>query len=105
MSTPAAAVVGDIILGNYDSELDILSQAIATRKASAVKQMVGALRPGDEVRFSSFIRPRYLEGKTATIVKINRQSVVVNCPADPTYGRFNGSKNVRCPNSLIEGLV
>ena len=94
-----------IINGEADDSLDAIRSAIAARRQSLASINVAALHAGDTVRFSNAIRPKYLVGLPATVVKLNRESVVVNCPNDPAYGRFTNHRNVRCPNSLIEGLA
>lgn len=91
--------------GEHDGALDQIVEAVRERKKTLANWTMRSLKPGDEVRFSDQIRPKYLVGRTATVQKINRQSIVVSCPDDPTYGRFCGSQNVRCPNTLIEGLA
>jgi hypothetical protein len=101
----STTLLDSIIGGAHDSDLDAIVGAIRDRQKILAARTVAAIKPGDTVRFSNEIRPRYLVGKTATVVKVNRQSVVVNCPADPAYGRFEGARNVRCPNALIEGLA
>lgn len=99
------SIATDILNGQHDSELDSIVAAIQGRRKALSYVTVAKLGPGDEVQFSANIRPKYLVGKTATVVKVNRESVIVSCPSDPSYGRFNGSRNVRCPNNLIAGLA
>jgi hypothetical protein len=98
-------ILDGIFEGEYDDSLDQITDAVQERRRANARKTTRRLNPGDEVRFSGEIRPKYLIGMTATVVKINRQSVVVSCPNDPAYGRFSGSRNVRCPNTLIEGLA
>lgn len=99
------AIIDTIIGGGHDDSLDSLSDAIKQRRQIVAARTASSLRSGDTVAFSDLIRPKYLVGLTATVVKVNRQSVVVNCPDDASYGRFRNAKNVRCPNSLIAGKV
>jgi hypothetical protein len=96
-------VLLSIINGEADNDLDAIIQAVRTRRQSLASLNVSSLHVGDTVHFSAEIRPRYLIGLPATVVKINPKSITVNCPDDADYGRFQGSKNVRCPNSLIQG--
>jgi hypothetical protein len=90
--------------GAYDKRLDDIMAAIKQRKQILGLETRAQIRPGDVVRFSNRIHPRYLIGKTAVVVKLNRKTVVVNCPNDSSYGRFQNSHNVRCPNDMIEGM-
>lgn len=105
LSQDAIHIISEIIIGEHDDALVNIDQAITERRKSLARATALTLCPGDEVRFSDTIRPKYLIGKTATVYKVNRQSIVVSCPDDPSYGRFQGSYNVRCPNHLIEGLA
>jgi hypothetical protein len=91
--------------GDLDKELDLLADAVRSRQDYLAKRAVVGIRPGDTVRFSDSIRPRYLIGQVAKVQKVNPKSIVVDCPVDPSYGRFSGSQNVRCPVSLIAGKV
>lgn len=93
-----------IINGDADKDLDAIISAIKARKQALSSINVASTRPGDTIHFSDQIRPKYLVGLPATVVKLNRESVVITCPDTSNYGRFRNSKNVRCPNSLIEGL-
>lgn len=101
------SIIQDISSGNHDDNLrDIILAAQGRTKTLSNRKVQDLdIQPGDEVRFSNSIRPKYLIGKTAKVVKLNSKSVVIDCPADPSYGRFENSKGVRCPNSVIEGLV
>lgn len=94
-----------ILNGDVDDDLDRIQASIKQRREYLASMTVSFLREGDTVRFSDRIRPKYLQGKTATVVKVNQKTIVVDCPSDPSYGRFSGSKKVRCPNELIEGLA
>lgn len=93
----------DILDGKYDENLDGIAEALRTRRATLVQRNVVGIKPGDTVKFSDSIRPKYLAGMAATVVKRNAKSIVVDVPADPAYGRFSGARGVRCPNSLIAG--
>ncbi len=98
-------VINSIEDGACDDDLTAIISAVRSRQQILAARNVRVLSPGDAVKFSDSIRPKYLIGKTATVVKLNRKTVVVDCPDDPSYGKFSGSSNVRCPNSLIEGRV
>lgn len=94
-----------ILDGDLDGDLDRLTAAIRDRKQTVAARVRYQVRPGDTVRFSDVIRPRYLVGLTATVTRANPKSIVVSCPQDSAYGRFAGAQNVRCPLELIEGKV
>lgn len=99
----ATATINAIQDGACDEHFDLVYGAIKERKSILASRNVVGVRTGDTVTFSNSIRPKYLIGMTATVVKRNPKSVVVTCPDDPAYGRFQNARNVRCPNSLIAG--
>lgn len=94
-----------ILDGEFDDYLGEFRNAIEQREKEITRLALGELKFGDTVRFSAQINPKYLIGRTAEVVKVNPKSIVVNCPDDPGYGRFQGSRRVRCPKYLIEGLA
>src|ERR1700747_699954 len=99
------SVSNDILDGKHDDELDAIIAAVDGRRKGLASLMVAGINPGDTVQFTDNIRPKYLIGKTATVVRVNRASVVIDFPSDPTtYGRLAGSKDVRCPNTLIKKI-
>ena len=61
-----------------------------------VRRDLRALQPGTTVRPVERIRPTYMIGPTATVVKVDRARVLLGCPTDdPRYQRFKG--RIRCP--------
>lgn len=98
-------IIAAVHNGDLDEHLDSLLRHIASRNKTLTDRTLATVKPGDEVTFSDQIRLKYLIGLTANVVKRNRKSVVVSCPDDPAYGRFQNSQNVRCPNDLIAGLA
>jgi hypothetical protein len=91
-----------IVTGELDDILDHLDLSITMRRETLSDNIVNEISIGDDVRFNDSVKPKYLAGKTAKVVKINRKTIVVDCPDDPEYRRFANSKRVRCPNSIIE---
>ena len=69
-----ADVQYQIMKGTFDEDLNLLSQAIKIRQKETKSQLLYSLRAGDQVILSD-IRPRVLNGVTATVVKINRTRV------------------------------
>lgn len=96
-------IIVEIENGAFDDALVDITEAVKTRTKILADRNARSLSIGDEVQFSDLISPKYLRGLTATVKKINKKTVVVDCPIDPDYGRFSGSKNVKCPNTLILG--
>jgi uncharacterized protein YkvS len=97
----------EIELGEHDENLAEIVEAIKQRRKvlAADKVSEQGIEVGDTVEFSDIIRPKYLIGRTATVDKINAKSVVVTCPDEPGYGRFQGKSRIRCPKTLIAGLA
>jgi len=98
-------IMDAILGGQCDEYIDDLREALKDRAKIVARRTTASLKRGDVVEFSDLIRPKYLAGMSATVVKVNRESVVVSCPDEPEYGRFQNSREVRCPNSLIAGLA
>lgn len=103
MSAETPSLLDAILGGLHDAELAEIAGAIRDREKIVQRRAASALSPGDTVKFSDSIRPKYLVGLPVTVVKINPQSIVVNCPSESAYGRFSGAKRVRCPLALIAG--
>jgi hypothetical protein len=95
-------VATNIATGEFDDILNHLELSISVRREQLASQFSRSLKVGDVVEFTSDIRPKYLIGKTATVEKINRKTVTVSCPDDPSYKRYRNSRGVRCPNTLIQ---
>lgn len=95
-------IPADIIAGAHDGDLDSLREAIRDREKALASAKRFSVKTGDTVRFADSIRPKYLVGLPATVTKVNRESVLVDCPDDDAYGRFASVKGVRCPLSIID---
>lgn len=94
-------IITAIHSGELDDIISTIELAIKVRREQIATQFSRSLTVGDTVEFTNEIRPKYLIGKTATVEKINRKTVTVSCPDDPSYKRFMNSSGVRCPNTLI----
>lgn len=88
--------------GDADSFLDDLAIAVADRQSIIKMRKNGSIRTGDTVRFNNKARPKYLQGLDATVKKLNRKTVVVDFPYDPSYGRFSNARNVRAPFTIVD---
>lgn len=87
-----------VINGEFDDQLDVMINIIRQRKSIVAAHRTSALRPGDQVRFVDGVRPQYLAGLIATVVRVGPK-VVVTCD-DPRAGRF-GRGEVRVPGALL----
>lgn len=95
--TSIAQLTSAINTGVLDNDLSTISRAIKLRRDSLSNHKLAEISCGDTVYFGKDVRPEYLFGKPAKVVKINQKSIVVNLiyPA----GRF--SSNIRTPISFI----
>src|SRR5438105_3899848 len=91
------------IMSSYaDEYLDRIVEAVKARRSIVARTTLLQIRPGETIRFSDRIRPQYLRGMHAKVVKVNGASVTVNIDNDPAYGRYSGAKGVRCSAVLVE---
>lgn len=95
----------EIYQGKLDGHLSALAAAIRDRQKAIAQRDMGSLQPGDMVAFTGKIRPAYLAGLTATVVRVNQTTVTVSVPRAPAYGRFSGSPALRCPLTLVQRLT
>src|SRR5262245_37847541 len=86
------SMLTQISSGKYAAWLDEFSRTIAERRAVKARDGMSQIKVGDDVRFNDRIRPTYLRGLTAKVVKINGKSVKVDIDANPAYGRFSGAR-------------
>jgi len=97
MTTPLAQTILD---GAYDDIIDIIEQAIITRRKElgTSKVTFESLVVGDRVFISDTAKPTYLRGLAATVTKKNRTRVVIDL--DVPAGRFH--TNITAPPSLLD---
>jgi nitrogen fixation/metabolism regulation signal transduction histidine kinase len=97
-------LITDIIMGKYDEEIEQLSGAVKERKSILRGQQATALKfklqKDSRVRFLDSVRPKYLAGVEATVVKVNPKKVLVK--VDPGFGGSYFGKSINTPLSLIE---
>lgn len=94
-----------IAAGELDDHLTALAQAVEARRALlyTVRSAgaLAALCPGDLVRFTHAISPRYLAGRHATVVDVDGSAATVRL--GQPVGRF-ADGHVRCPPLALERL-
>jgi hypothetical protein len=89
-------VILPIMQGEYDDYLDNFVQACQNRKKDMAPKIY-EFQVGDRVRMIN-TNPRYLNGATATVKKINRTKIVIDL--DEKQGRF--FRNITTPISMVE---
>lgn len=94
-----------IAAGELDDHLTALAQAIEARRELLYTvrsaTALAALCPGDVVRFTHAISPRYLAGRHATVVDVDGSAATVRL--ERPVGRFTAGQ-VRCPPLALERL-
>lgn len=101
LTEQAEEVVRLILDGYCDHDLSTVAQAVRDRQDEIALEGARRLTVGDTVTFTAPISPKYLIGQEARVTKVNRKSVVVDVPDEPSYRRFRGATGVRCPISCI----
>ena len=87
-----------ILSGEADEFLDSIVKAVKIRK-DALKPQIWEFQVGDKVKIIN-ANPKYLNGSTATIKKVNRTKVVIDL--DTPAGRF--SRNITTPLGMLEKI-
>jgi transcription antitermination factor NusG len=91
-------MISNIKSGEYDDQLDMILAAVKARK-NALKPQIWEFQVGDKVKIVN-ANPKYLNGATATIKKVNRTKVVIDL--DTPNGRF--SSNITTPLGMLEKI-
>ena len=91
-------MINNIKSGEYDGQLDMILAAVKARK-NALKPQIWEFQVGDKVKIIN-ANPKYLNGSTATIKKVNRTKVVIDL--DTPAGRF--SHNITTPLGILEKI-
>ncbi len=90
-----------VIKGELDTDLEGIIQAVNYRKERLNDRKAFLFKNGQRVRFNSHVRPLYMRGLEATIVKVNRTTVGVKL--DSSAGRF-GTSVIKCPFNIIDAI-
>jgi hypothetical protein len=91
-------MISNIKSGEYDDQLDMILAAVKARK-NALKPQIWEFQIGDKVKIIN-ANPKYLNGSTATITKVNRTKVVIDL--DTPAGKF--SRNITTPLGMLEKI-
>lgn len=87
-----------ILSGEADEFLDSIVKAVKIRK-DALKPQIWEFQVGDKVKIIN-ANPKYLNGSTAVIKKVNRTKVVIDL--DTPNGKF--SSNITTPLGMLEKI-
>jgi hypothetical protein len=92
-------VVGAIINGALDDDIDTIREAIKSRRDMKAQILKATLKVGDKVTFVSS-NPRYLQGLTATVVAKKQKRVSIQFDDKLAAGRFGHGPVNASPNML-----
>ena len=85
--------------GEYDEYLDNIVEAVNNRKRDMAPK-IWEFRVGDKVRLVN-AHPKYLNGHTAEIIKVNRSKVVIRLD-ESASSRFSKFTPITTPLTMIE---
>ncbi|MFI5405117.1 MAG: hypothetical protein ACHQ1D_01250 [Nitrososphaerales archaeon] len=97
-------VIEDIVKGKFDNNLDAISRAIKDRRTALNGIKLYSFRAGDTVKFNSQTRPKYLQGLTAEVVRVNQKRIVVKFVDETSKSRARkyGWGDFTTPISLVD---
>jgi hypothetical protein len=105
-SAPERSLLVAIADGRLDDHLTALAEAVRARQhlLHTVRSAtaLATLCPGDRVRITESVSPRYLAGMQGTVIDVDDQTATIRLPRP--VGRFH-SGQVRCPPLAVEKLV
>ena len=99
MSITLETVTNAIIDGDFDTDLDNISDVIKSRREIQTMKKAATFKVGDKVKFVNG-RPKYLVGLTATIVRKKQKNFEIKFDDGQDTGKYRG--NVTCPPALLE---
>lgn len=94
-------MIDDIKQGKYDNDLDTIAKAVQARKQALLPQ-IWEFSVGDLVRLNEQTRPKYLQGKTAKVVKVNRSKIVIDIDGQEFPDKYSG--HVTVPLELVDKI-
>jgi hypothetical protein len=94
-------MIDDIKQGKYDNDLDTIAKAVQARKQALLPQ-IWEFSVGDLVRLNEQTRPKYLQGKTAKVVKVNRSKIVIDIDGQEFPDKYSG--HVTVPLALVDKM-
>lgn len=95
-------LIDAILDGVADNDIDKLNAAIKQRREMKNNRKILFMSIGDTVVFNEQANPKYLQGNKATVAKVNKTTVTVNMEENYQLRKYSGSKNVRCPISIVD---
>lgn len=98
MKQTQEAIIDEIMAGWHDENLDNIRAAIRCRRDNIAAEFKMTLRVGDTVQFNDEVRPKYLAGALAEVVKVLPKNIDVQMLEQ--RGRFGGK--VRTSVALID---
>lgn len=94
-------IIQAVLRGDADDNLDGIADATRERRKTVAHASFFTYKPGDRVRLVN-LRPKYLVGLEATVVRRNKSRIVVTLDNPPPGGRFSGE--VTASPNMIEAI-
>lgn len=95
-------VILSILNGQEDERLDNIAEAIRQRKRAVALSRAATLKPGDKVRITGGISPKYLIGLVGEVAG-PPQGDRIPVKLGPEAGRYSGT--ARTPISCVEPVA
>jgi len=84
-------IVAEVLSGKLDDHLSYISKTVRGRREELTSIVAASLQMGDAVKIID-IKPKYMIGVTAKIVRVNRKRAVVDLDRD--FDRYRGEITV-----------
>lgn len=87
--------------GLTDEDIKRVADAASLISKQRAEQALLTVSVGDTVRINEQCRPKYMVGRTATVVKVNTKGVVIHLHEDASP-KFRAGRDIRLPATLME---
>lgn len=86
--------------GSFDEALGAIVNVIQLRRQQLAADLAIALKPGDRVRISSNVRPKYLAGVAGTVLGHSDRGLSIEL--DQSRGRFG--RRITCAATILNRI-
>jgi len=99
-TTMTEEVIAAIETGAVDDGIDDIVNAIKSRRGVLNARKLREIKPGDVVVFNDSVRPQYLAGITARVVRRNQKRVVITLQEG--VGRYSAGVDITTPVAIVD---
>lgn len=89
---------------NDVEKLDLIINSARDKRAYLLRRRAMSVTKGDAMRVVGDLRPKYLLGSVVTVNKVNKTTIDVTFPDDPTLNKWSGGR-ARVPMSSLEPVA